>query len=665
MPEENIGRSAECLSPPSGDAPSPPPLPWLIGMAARRRWPANAATLFPELAPPAGVPAEPVRAVLLSSRPRHWPFSHRPLAVLAQAELAAPPFFAAAPWVSGRLVALWREGTAQPGWLAEALAAPAAAGERGARLLARLAEARVGGSFWAAVPALPRRGGRILGCLPPEPAAAAALIAALRSRHALAELLLLAPAGAVGRLAQRTSCPVVTAPCDPWPLLDHVEAVHIAADTPLALLALAAGRRLVCHAPLAWAGWGVSEDAPGLPRRGSRSPGELAAAALLGAARHADPFRQRRCSPEEAIDLLEEWRRLAELRRSIGSVTNIALWKRREVMAMLNGGDGPPPHCRHPTAAVRAARRHGGAVLAWPAGMPTTLPAQAGAAGVALWQIEDGFVRSVGLGADAMPPHSVVLDRRGIYFDPGRPSDLEHLLQHAAFSPELLVRAGRLAETLIRRRISKYNTGQGLPALTAPPGRAVVLVPGQVTDDRSVLLGGAGIRDNLSLLQQVRAACPEAYIVYKPHPDVDAGQRAGTLRDAEVLRLADAIVRHAAMPMLLEQVTAVHTLTSLTGFEALLRGRQVVVYGQPFYAGWGLTEDRAPLSRRTRRLTLEQLVAGTLLLYPIYLDPLSGLPCPAEVLLERLDDPRLWRPGLAVLLRRAWGRLRAACGGIA
>jgi capsular polysaccharide export protein len=281
---------------------------------------------------------------------------------------------------------------------------------------------------------------------------------------------------------------------------------------------------------------------------------------------------------------------------------------------------------------------------------------------VPVWQVEDGFVRSVGLGADSAPPYSVVVDRHGIYFDPNQPSELEEILQHAPFPPELLARATALMETLVARRISKYNTGGAARPLPAPLGRRVVLVPGQVSDDRSVLLGGAGIRDNLTLLARVREAAPDAYVVYKPHPDVDAGQRAGAVPDDAALAHANLVLRDVAMPALLAQVDEVHTLTSLAGFEALLRGRRVVVFGQPFYAGWGLTEDHAPLPRRSRRLTLAELVAGTLLLYARYLDPVTLLPCPAEVLLARLDDPTLWRPGPRILLRRAWGRLRHLVG---
>jgi capsular polysaccharide export protein len=81
-------------------------------------------------------------------------------------------------------------------------------------------------------------------------------------------------------------------------------------------------------------------------------------------------------------------------------------------------------------------------------------------------------------------------------------------------------------------------------------------------------------------------------------------------------------------------------LTSLIGFEALLRGTQVVCWGQPFYAGWGLTQDRHPHARRTRRLALDELVAGALLRYPVYLSRVDGLNCTPE---QALDELLQWR----------------------
>jgi capsular polysaccharide export protein len=104
------------------------------------------------------------------------------------------------------------------------------------------------------------------------------------------------------------------------------------------------------------------------------------------------------------------------------------------------------------------------------------------------------------------------------------------------------------------------------------------------------------------------------------------------------------------MPALLARVDGVHVLTSLTGFEALLRGLDVTVHGHPFYAGWGLTRDMAgPLARRTRTLALSELIAGTLILYPRYIDPVTELPCPPEILLDRFAEG--WRPQTSWLIR--------------
>jgi capsular polysaccharide export protein len=377
-----------------------------------------------------------------------------------------------------------------------------------------------------------------------------------------------------------------------------------------------------------------------------------------------DPFFGGPITVRTWLETLGEWRRVSDRCEPIVALAGIAWWKREAIERMLWLGRGRfPPHAKTAEQAVATAREQRGAVGVWPSRMPDGLEQRALEAGVPIVAIEDGFIRSIGLGAGLHPPASIIADTRGIYYDPRRPSDLEHMLESHPFPADLLERAAKVRALVVRYGISKY----GADAETLVPARGttkkIVLVPGQVEDDQSVLTGGGGVAGNLDLLKRARAAEPEAYLIFKPHPDVDAGFRVGRVDDAELLRHADEIVRDESMASLLKRVDAVHVLTSLTGFEALLRGLEVTTHGHPFYAGWGLTRDMAgPVARRTRRLTLDQLVAGALLLYPIYLDPVSQLPCPPEVLLERFRTMKAAKPTWVTRFRALQGRLAKLFG---
>lgn len=284
------------------------------------------------------------------------------------------------------------------------------------------------------------------------------------------------------------------------------------------------------------------------------------------------------------------------------------------------------------------------------------------APGVRVLRIEDGFLRSVGLGVDLIRPMSWVIDGRGIYYDATRPCDLEHLLATTQFAAAAVQRAAQLRERVVAHGLTKYNTGG--QHWQRPAGAAsVVLVPGQVESDASLAYGAPGIRSNMALLQAARAAHPDAYLVYKPHPDVLAGLRARGADEQEALRWCDEVVEHAPMGELLMAVDQVHVLTSLAGFEALLRGKRVTCHGQPFYSGWGLTQDMLPNARRTRRLALDELVAGALIEYPVYLSRAGGSLLTPEQALDELVAWRVraggklpwWRKLFRVVLRRVVG----------
>lgn len=532
--------------------------------------------------------------------------------------------------------------------LAWAFALPAAASPDLPALLERFCAGRIGAPAGLDDPGLSALGvsGRsaVLVLDPCEAAQATAATARLAAARASGLPVI------VAQDPFATGAPVLSGSLprlDPWTLLEGAAAVS-GASRDMALLAMAAGVALRDgplagqHANAIWA-------------------------SVLAATRWADPFR---AIPGEAfagIETLALWKRREAESRGIAACLGVHPYKQARLHDLLASAAPAPPFHRTPGPALKAARARGGALLAWSASAPKTLPAQAAAQGVELRWLEDGFLRSAGLGAAFRAGASFTLDRRGPYYDPQAGSDLEHLLSSVTVPETLVVRARKLREAIVARGLTKYNLTGWAPVIAAPPGRRRVLVPGQVEDDASVRQGGGTIQSNLALLEAVRAAEPDAFLIYKPHPDIEAGFRRGRIPAARLAVLADQVLRRAPMAALFGQVDAVHTLTSLTGFEALLRGLPVAVYGRPFYSGWGLTEDRlAPLGPR-RALSLDELVAVTLILYPRCVDPLTRLPCEPELLLERLAQPDLFPIGERGLIRAVQGyatRLLARLRGV-
>lgn len=521
------------------------------------------------------------------------------------------------------------------GRLAEVAAGAQVTVDQAEAALAAMVAARVGGTFWGARPALPE--GRTI-LLSPDSATQARQMQDDRAAAGEANRCIL-----IGPYAGRHSIPAITRLCDPWFLASQASRIVAGAGAELAAVGAMLGAPLEVAGQGPWAGLVWGRDA--------------AARALAGWAFH-DPFTGLPCDPLAVIALLAEWRRLIDANRSLAAVYGVARWKRVTADALLwDGRDGP----RH--AGARSQHtfnlKPGSRVAAWKSRTAPDLPEQLAARGIAVAEIEDGFLRSTGLGANCVPPLSIIVDLSGVYFDPAGPSDLEHILAEAELGPALEFRAAALRTRLVAAGIGKYGRSSAAVTIAAPDRRRV-LVPGQVADDRSVLSGGLG-EGNLGLLRRARDLEPEAWIIYRPHPDVEAGHRAGHIPSDEVLTLADEIDRTSPIAPLIESVSAVHTLTSLAGFEALMRGKAVTTHGLPFYAGWGLTRDLAPLpARRGRTLTLDQLVAGTLILYPRYLDPVTRLPCSPEILVERLESDRAKVGSPLATLREVQGRLTKA-----
>ncbi len=397
----------------------------------------------------------------------------------------------------------------------------------------------------------------------------------------------------------------------PWELLQGAVAVYTV-SSQLGFEAILAGHRPRVFGLPFYAGWGLSDDRTPHPRRGRRLTAvQLFAGAMMLYPTWYDPCRDRLCTLPAAIDHLDAQARAWRDDRAGYDAVGMRLWKRAHLQRFF----GRWRRLRFP---VRA--RGDRPSMVW------------GAADGDV-RIEDGLLRSRGLGAALTPPLSLVRDDRGMYYDPARPSRLDALLA-APLPPGGAARASALAARLCAQGLTKYNLDGARPAL--PAGRRILL-PGQVEDDASIRLGAGAIRTNAGALRAVRARNPDAVILYKPHPDVEAGLRPGALADTHE---ADMVLAGADTGWLLTQVDAVWTITSTLGFEALLRGVPVTCLGTPFYAGLGLTRDLAPVpAHRPGPVALAALVHAVLVAYPRYLDPRSGLPCPPEVALDRLRDP--------------------------
>lgn len=381
----------------------------------------------------------------------------------------------------------------------------------------------------------------------------------------------------------------------PWALLEGAIAVYTV-SSQLGFEAVLAGHKPVVFGQPFYMGWGLTDDRKPLQRRQrGLTRAQLFAGAMILYPTWYDPFHDRLCSFEEAAATLaagaQAWR--DDYRGWVAA--DMRLWKRKALQDFF-GTTKPVQFTQGPeTSETRRLMR-------W---------ASSGARDAVL--VEDGFLRSRGLGADLIAPLSLVLDDIGIYYDATRPSRLETLLNTAdTLSDAERTRATALIARITDARLSKYNLSKN-PLPDLPKGRRI-LVPGQVADDASVIHGSKEVTSNLDLLKVVRRANPAAVILYKPHPDVEAGLRPGAVPNAA--ELADVVLTNTAPIDAIDGVDEVWTMTSLLGFEALLRGKKVTCLGTPFYAGWGLTDDRAmPVSRRQARLDLAALVHATLITY--------------------------------------------------
>lgn len=454
-------------------------------------------------------------------------------------------------------------------------------------------------------------------------------------------------AGYLGSLAVSKGLEISAKGDNPIDWLKHAAKVYVG-TSQIGYEALLCGADVHVFGKPFYAGWGLTNDRQPIPRRvQKRSVDELFFAAHIAIAHYCHPVTGDNWTLRECLAhvCLQQHEFARNARAFVGY--GITLWKRRYLRQYLRS---PAGSLRFASACSRSPEE---TALTW--SFRDESEGRKPLSG-SVHRIEDGFLRSRGLGSDFVAPASIVVDGSGLYFDPSSASDLENLLQRHDCTPAEVSRAARLRRQILAAGVSKYNVGRDTRKLEAPADKPLLLVVGQVADDESIRRGSQDIGGNLALCEAARKDNPQAHIVFKPHPDVVSGNRIGEIPEDVLLSIVDDIVVDINIIDCIEQCDELHTITSLSGFEALLRNKTVVTYGLPFYAGWGLTRDRHDLVRRTRARTLDELVYLSLIAYPKYLDIESGEFVRPEDLVSMMARetrvstsaagsraPRLWR----------------------
>ena len=425
-------------------------------------------------------------------------------------------------------------------------------------------------------------------------------------------------------------------------LLKHFTKVYTK-TSGMGMEALVLGLDVVCYGLPYYAGWGLTIDKQGCSRRQKKlSVEELFAGAYILYTRYYNPYSQRESDIIDTINTIVKYRKIMKQNSHELFFFGFSRWKRKNVQLFFPSfNENKITFCSTLEEAQKKGLNTQSKIYIWGKKSFVDVAIYAKEQKIQILRVEDGFVRSVSLGSDLTKAYSLVVDSRGIYFDPTLESDLEYLLNTYEFDEELIGRSLRLQEYLVANKISKYNNHQdkkiNLPNLKS--SQTIIMVPGQVSDDASIIYGANGM-SNLELLQQSRKNSPKAYIIYKPHPDVLAGNRKGHIENAVARKYCDVIIFDVSLDSVLELADEVHTMTSLVGLEALIRGKKVYTYGLPFYAGWGLTHDTEVSSRRVKKRTLDELVAATFILYPRYINPKTNQFCEVEDLLKEIDKEK-------------------------
>lgn len=258
--------------------------------------------------------------------------------------------------------------------------------------------------------------------------------------------------------------------------------------------------------------------------------------------------------------------------------------------------------------------------------------------------VGDSFLRSIDTMANDKAEEKYVkgisftFDDLTSYFDATQPSRMELLLndKNLVITEEQRQRARRCIDRIIETHLTKYNHQPIYEPEIGRKGVKKVLVVDQSYGDMSILKGWGSDETFEKMLNKAIEENPEADIIVKTHPDTMTGNRGGYYTG---LKQHDNIYTQTTPinPIsLIKYVDKVYVCSTQFGFEALMCGKEVHVFGMPFYAGWGLTIDDQKCERRTNTRTLEEMFYIAYIMYSYYVNPETKAPCEIEDAMDYL-----------------------------
>ncbi len=263
---------------------------------------------------------------------------------------------------------------------------------------------------------------------------------------------------------------------------------------------------------------------------------------------------------------------------------------------------------------------------------------------IPLYIMEDGFLKSADTWCNYKTDIkyrngvSFTIDSKAPYFDATRASLLERMLNDKSLiiNDEQKLRARKLINKIVECKLTKYNHQPIFVPKIGRPGVKKVLVVDQSYGDMSILKGRANDKTFADMLQAAIDENPDADIIVKTHPDTMTGNRGGYY---SCLKEHDNIYKQTSPinPIsLIQYADKVYVVSTQLGFEALMCGKKVNVFGMPFYAGWGLTNDRQSCKRRTNQRTLEEVFYISYILYTHWVNPETEKRCEIEEAIDYL-----------------------------